>query len=77
MTEDDQAINWLNKIHWNPITNHEPVGTRVYLLTETFKIIKGYRKEPTKTKHKPNTYYSVDGDKPLFGYNTPIMWTYP
>lgn len=76
MIEQD-AINWLNKLHWNNITHHEPVGTHVYLMTEKFHIIKGYRKEPTKTKHQPNTYYSTEAGEALVGYNTPVMWTYP
>ena len=70
-------IAWFNSIKWNPIYMHEPVGVEVLLLTEELKIIRGKRLEPSRVKHEPNTYYSVDTLEPLFGYKKPIKWAYP
>lgn len=74
MTES--PIAWFNSIHWNPMTRYEPVGTEVMLLTESMKLIKGVRKEPTKSKNDPSMFFSVETGEPLFGNKQPIMWSY-
>lgn len=70
-------IAWFNSMHWNEIGKYEPVGTEVLVLTESMKIIRAKRLEPTKNKLEPNTYYSVDTLEPLFGHKKPVKWAYP
>lgn len=63
--------------HFNSMSMHEPPGTPVVLKMASGELIRAFRKEPTKTKGKPNTYYR-DDDTPIdFDVEKPLGWTYP
>jgi len=67
MTSLQKHSKDLQMRQWKPLGLYEPVGLTVLVLCDNGEVLRGFRKEPCKTKKDPLVYYREQDGSPIEG----------